>query len=162
MGVEKRTVFTRPDYLIVCGLGSGLVPKAPGTAGSFLGLLLFLPALYLPIPVQAGIIVAALAIGIVLSDKVSLEMKVKDPSIIVWDEFVGMWITMLWLPSLMWLPIAFILFRVFDVLKPGPIGWADRELAGGLGIMVDDVLAGVIALCVLQLMSYLLSYSGLF
>ncbi|SVD94898.1 uncharacterized protein METZ01_LOCUS447752, partial [marine metagenome] len=78
--------------LLMTGFGSGLVPKAPGTAGSLVGALLFVPALFLPIYVQLGIIVIALGLGIVLSQRVADELEIKDPAMVVWDEFVGMWI----------------------------------------------------------------------
>ena len=61
-----------------------------------------------------------------------------------------MWIAMLWIPGLYWVPVAFVVFRLFDILKPWPVGWADRELEGGLGIMVDDVLAGLLTLSFIQ------------
>jgi len=156
--MNLREACSRPDYFLLTGCGSGMSPKAPGTAGSAVAMVLFLPMLNLPIAVQAGLIVVALAVGIVLSDEVSASLNIKDPSFIVWDEFVGMWIAMLWLPSFWWLPVAFLLFRFFDVLKPGPIGWADRELAGGLGIMIDDVIAGLFALGLLQLLNMLVSW----
>ena len=84
------------------------------------------------------------------------ELNIKDPGGIVWDEFVGMWIALLWLPGLFWLPVAFVLFRFFDILKPWPVSLADRSLTGGFGIMVDDVLAGILALVTLQTAAYLL------
>ena len=146
-----RTVFTRPDYLIAFGFGSGLTPKAPGTAGSVLGLLLFLPALQLPLLAQVGLIVAGFALGVYVSHRVAEDLKLKDPGSIVWDEFIGMWITMLWLPSWYWVIPAFLLFRFFDIVKPWPVSMADERVPGGLGIMLDDVVAGLYALGALQL-----------
>ena len=154
-----KKVFTNPWYFIAYGFGSGLMPRAPGTAGSLLGLLLFIPALALPIVVQIAIIVLAFALGVFVSGKVAKLLAIKDPSGIVWDEFVGMWITMLWLPhQWYWLLIAFALFRLFDIWKPWPVSVADREVAGGLGIMLDDVVAAVYALGTLQLAYYLQWY----
>lgn len=147
---SARDVFGNPWFLLAYGFGSGLAPKAPGTAGSLLGLLLFVPLLQLPLIAQCGVIIAGLLLGIPLTGKVARETGIKDPSGIVWDEFVGMWIVLLWLPSIWWLPVAFLLFRVFDILKPWPISLADRELDGGLGIMLDDVIAGLMALGCLQ------------
>ena len=132
------------------GFGSGLSPRAPGTVGSLVGLVLFLPLLTVPILVQIAVVGAGLIIGIFLSQRVAEALSIKDPGIIVWDEFVGMWIAMLWIPGLYWLPLAFVVFRLFDILKPWPVGWADRELEGGLGIMVDDVLAGLLTLSFIQ------------
>jgi len=78
-------------------------------------------------------------------------MQVKDPSSIVWDEFVGMWIALFMLPTgWYWLIAAFVLFRIFDIWKPWPIGWLDINLKGGAGIMLDDVAAGLISLGIIQ------------
>ena len=148
-----KIVFTRLDYFLAFGLGSGLAAVAPGTAGSALGLLLFIPALYAPFSVQVVIIVIGFVLGIWVSDRVAKHMEVKDPGGIVWDEFVGMWITLLWLPSLIWLLPAFLLFRLFDIWKPWPVRVADEKLAGGLGIMLDDVFAGFYALVAVQILN---------
>ena len=149
-----KIVFTRPDYFLAFGFGSGLAPIAPGTAGSALGLLLFIPALYAPLPVQLGIIFIGFVLGVWVSDRVAEHMEVKDPGGIVWDEFIGMWIALLWLPSLIWLLPAFLLFRLFDIWKPWPVCVADEKLAGGYGIMLDDVLAGFYALAAVHLLNY--------
>ena len=154
MNPDTRTVLSRWDYLIAYGFGSGLAPRAPGTAGSLLALLLFLPCLTLPLLVQLVLIITTLVVGTLVSDRVARELDLKDPSGIVIDEFVGMWITLLFLPSLWWLVPAFLLFRLFDILKPWPVSWADEELSGGAGIMLDDVVAGIYALGVLQLAHY--------
>ncbi len=150
---DWKIVFTRLDYFLAFGLGSGLAPIAPGTAGSALGLLLFIPALYAPLPVQLGIILISFFLGVWVSDRVARHMEVKDPGGIVWDEFVGMWITLLWLPSLIWLVPAFLLFRLFDIWKPWPVRVVDERLGGGFGIMLDDVIAGLYALAALQFLS---------
>ena len=148
-----KIVFTRLDYFLAFGLGSGLAAVAPGTAGSALGLLLFIPALYAPFPVQVVIIVIGFVLGVWVCDRVAKHMEVKDPGGIVWDEFVGMWITLLWLPSLIWLLPAFLLFRLFDIWKPWPVRIADEKLVGGLGIMLDDVFAGLYALAAVQILN---------
>ena len=148
-----KIVFTRLDYFLAFGLGSGLAAVAPGTAGSALGLLLFIPALYAPFPVQVVIIAIGFVLGVWVSDRVAKHMEVKDPGGSVWDEFVGMWITLLWLPSLIWLLPAFLLFRLFDIWKPWPVRIADEKLVGGLGIMLDDVFAGLYALAAVQILN---------
>ena len=148
-----KIVFTRLDYFLAFGLGSGLAAVAPGTAGSALGLLLFIPALFAPFPVQVVIIVIGFVLGVWVCDRVAKHMEVKDPGGIVWDEFVGMWITLLWLPSLIWLLPAFLLFRLFDIWKPWPVRIADEKLVGGLGIMLDDVFAGLYALAAVQILN---------
>jgi len=121
------------------------------------GLLLFIPVLFLPLIVQFAVVIVGFVFGCWICDRVAADMSVKDPGGIVWDEFVGMWIVMLWLPGWYWLPVAFALFRVFDILKPWPVSLADRSITGGLGIMVDDVLAGLYALGVLQAMAWMVN-----
>jgi phosphatidylglycerophosphatase A len=155
MNPNWKQVFTRPDFLLAFGFGSGLVPRAPGTAGSVVGLLLFIPALSLPLWVQLAMIVVGFIVGVFVSGRVADELELKDPAGIVWDEVIGMWITMLWLPSLYWAPVAFVLFRFFDIAKPWPVSVADREVAGGLGIMLDDVAAALYALAGVQLLYFL-------
>ncbi len=145
----------RPDYLIALGFGSGLSPKAPGTAGSALAMLLFIPLLSAPLVLQIALIVFSLGFGIWICERVAADMNIKDPGVIVWDEFVGMWIAMLWLPSVYWVPVAFAAFRFFDILKPWPVSLADQELGGGAGIMLDDVVAGLYALLTVQLLVFL-------
>lgn len=154
MKVEFSRVISDPWLLLATGFGSGLAPRAPGTAGSVVGLLLFIPALYLPVYVQLGLVIVAAGTGIRICGQAARVLGVKDPAIIVWDEFVGMWISLLLLPSLLWLPVAFILFRLFDIAKPWPVSWADTHLEGGPGIMMDDVIAGVLALGSLQLLHF--------
>ena len=102
---------------------------------------------------QVIIIVIGFALGVWVSDRVAKHMEVKDPGGIVWDEFVGMWITLLWLPSEIWLLPAFLLFRLFDIWKPWPVRVADEKLAGGLGVMLDDVFAGFYALVAVQILN---------
>ncbi|MDR3523219.1 MAG: phosphatidylglycerophosphatase A [Acetobacteraceae bacterium] len=129
--------------LIASGLGSGYSPKAPGTAGSLLALalgagLMTLSPWALPMAVAASILLGLASIGPAGGRE--------DPGWVVIDEFAGQWIAMLALshPSLPGLALAFALFRLFDIAKPGPIGWADRQ-GGAVGVMLDDVIAGAIA-----------------
>ena len=155
MKIGFRTLLADPELLLATGFGSGLAPKAPGTAGSLLGLIIFIPVLALPVIVQLVLVILSALAGIWICDRVAARLAIKDPAFIVWDEFVGMWIAMLLIPSLLWLPIAFVLFRIFDVVKPWPVSWADRKLEGGLGIMLDDIIAGLLSLAVLQLLHFL-------
>lgn len=147
---SSRAILRNPIHLLAFGFGSGLSPKAPGTAGTVLavGIYLLLPAMS-PL-VYGGLIVIAFLFGIWLCGKTAEDLGVHDHGGIVWDEFVGYWITMFMAPTgLIWVVVGFILFRLLDIFKPWPIKWADKELAGGLGIMLDDVLAGIMAaLCI--------------
>ena len=99
---------------------------------------------------------AAFALGLLICGRVAEEMGHKDPSSIVWDEFVGIWIALILLPpGWYWFAIAFLLFRLFDITKPWPINLIEARLDGGLGIMLDDAIAGAYALAIIQLTYYL-------
>ncbi len=140
-----------PPAFFATGFGSGLSPVAPGTVGTLVSLLLFVFLQNTGWPLLV-ICVTGFFIGIWLCDQTSEKLGVHDHGGIVWDEFIGMWITLLWVPlSLTTLLIAFILFRLFDILKPWPIGYLDKRIHGGLGIMIDDVIAGIFANICLQL-----------
>ena len=148
----KRLSPTNFWHILATGFGSGLSPKAPGTAGS----LAAVPFCYLlglaSLPLKATIIVVAFAIGVYACQKATDAIGIDDHGGIVWDEFVGMFITVACLPNtLAWLIAGFVVFRIFDIWKPWPIGPIDAKLKGGLGIMLDDVIAGVFALVVLKL-----------
>jgi len=152
-----KKVFTHPLYFIAFGFGSGLSPKAPGTAGTVAAIPLYFILAGLQPWIYAGIVMAALGIGVLLCGWVARDMEVKDPAAIVWDEFVGLMIALFMLPDgWYWLIAGFLLFRIFDILKPWPISFLDRELTGGLGIMMDDVAAGLYSLLVLQATAYLI------
>ena len=158
-GIENIVSSLRQDPILFLGLGfgSGLSPFAPGTAGTLVALL-FVPLLAL---LSTGYLLSALLIasltGIYICAYSARKLGAKDPSSIVWDEFVGYWITMILVPvTWYWVLAGFVLFRVFDILKPFPIGWLDKKVGGGLGIMIDDVLAGVYALICLQVLVFLL------
>ena len=148
----KRLSPTNFWHILATGFGSGLSPKAPGTAGS----LAAVPFCYLlglaSLPLKATIIVVAFAIGVYACQKATDAIGIDDHGGIVWDEFVGRFITVACLPNtLAWLIAGFVVFRIFDIWKPWPIGPIDAKLKGGLGIMLDDVIAGVFALVVLKL-----------
>ena len=142
-----------PIIFLAFGLGSGLSPKAPGTAGSALALVFFPLLVALGLWGSIALIVVASVFGIWLCGKAADILQVHDHEAIVWDEFVGQWLSLLPLvASAAWQPstyvgvvLAFILFRFFDILKPWPISWCDKNLHGGFGIMIDDILAGLAA-----------------
>ena len=152
-------MFTEPKLLkypqawIALGFGAGLSPKAPGTVGSLVAAALWWWLFAdLTLPAQLGIIASGFALGIWVSGWMIVRAGVADPGYIVWDEFIGMWLALLLLPkTLAWYAIAFALFRLFDIVKRGPVGWADRRFSGGFGVMADDVVAGLLALAIVQL-----------
>ena len=137
-------VFGSWSQFVAFGFGSGLASKAPGTAGTALAVPLYLLLAPLDLVAYTLFIVAAIIFGIWVCDVASRELDVHDHPGIVWDEFVGFWIAMWALPAQWpWLVAAFVVFRFFDILKPWPISWCDRRVHGGLGIMLDDIVAGV-------------------
>jgi phosphatidylglycerophosphatase A len=132
---------------IAYGFGSGLVPKAPGTVASVLGAILHWWLLsQLSIEIQISIIVGAFGLGVVVSNQVERKLGHHDHGAIVWDEFVGVWIALLASGGTVWgTVLGFALFRLFDIAKPWPISVLDRRVGGGLGVMIDDVAAGIVA-----------------
>jgi len=147
-----RPNLKNPVHLLAFGLGTGLSPVAPGTAGSVLGVLLYLPLSALPLAVYLGVTALLFAAGVWLCARTSKDLGVHDHRGIVWDEVVGFLITMIALPRAWpWIVCGFLLFRFFDIVKPWPIRWLDRRVGGGLGIMLDDLVAGLFALILLQL-----------
>lgn len=141
-----------PGHLLSFGFGSGYFPRAPGTAGTvaaipfFLGLSLLNPAVY------ALATLLCLLLGIYLCQRTSVALGVADHPAIVWDEFVGFFITMLFAPvNVYTVLLGFIFFRLFDILKPWPVSVIDTRLKGGLGVMLDDVIAGLYALLCLHI-----------
>jgi len=134
------------------GFGSGLSPKAPGTAGSLLAVGAMVLIVQLPLVLQCLFLVLATMAGIVICQKATDALGVHDHSAIVWDEFVGMWWVLVFVPMgwASW-TTAFLLFRLFDILKPWPIGLLDRRLGGGAGVMADDLVAAIFSLIVLAI-----------
>ncbi len=143
-------VWSNLWHFLAFGFGAGLAKKAPGTWGTFAGLAV-MPLLYmLPLIWALVFIVLASVFGVWLCGRVAADLGVHDHGGIVWDEMVGIWMTLILLPNTwQWWVLGFVLFRVLDILKPWPISVLDRKVAGGLGIMVDDMLAGVIAAALL-------------
>ncbi len=147
-----------PVQFLAFGLGSGLSPKAPGTAGSVAAIPIYLLFAQQPLWIYALIVLGAAIAGIWICGVASDRLGVHDHSGIVWDEFVGMWIALAAVPiTPLAVLMAFLAFRVFDIAKPWPIGWLDKNTQGGLGIMIDDVVAGILACATVHLA---LSFSG--
>lgn len=145
-------ILQDPILFLAFGFGSGLIKKMPGTLGTVAAI----PLYWLLIQSSDWIYLAATLVcslaGIVICDKAAIKLQVHDYGGIVWDEIAGFLITMCWVPfSWQSLLAGFALFRLFDIVKPWPIRWLDRHVQGGLGIMIDDVLAGILAAMVLQI-----------
>ncbi|HEY0198514.1 MAG TPA: phosphatidylglycerophosphatase A [Rhodanobacter sp.] len=158
---QRRALLATPAGWLACGFGSGLTPVAQGTSGSLAALLPWLLLRQLPLMLYVVVLVVGFVVGVWACNVAGRALGVADHRSVVWDEFIGQWIALLpllipaWLPSggfAWWMPAAgFALFRLFDVWKPWPISWLDRHLKGGMGVMVDDVVAGIFAAVVLML-----------
>lgn len=152
---SPKAVFKSPIHIMAFGLGSGLPKTAPGTWGSIAAMPLYI-GLLLPLPlwIQWTLIAASFGLGVWVCGLSAQRLGVKDHPGIVWDEWVGMWLCMSLVPAhWVWWLAALAAFRLLDIAKPGPIGWLDKRLSGGLGIMADDLLAGGVAGGLLMLAS---------
>ena len=146
-----------PVHFMALGFGSGCAPKMPGTIGTLVGILFYLLMVKLSWPIYVGITIILFLSGVWLCDVAARHLGVHDHSSIVWDEIVGYLVAMFLIPfDWRFIILGFLLFRLFDIWKPWPISWLDRKVSGGLGIMVDDLLAGIYALIMLQIIIYLL------
>jgi phosphatidylglycerophosphatase A len=146
-----RPDWRRWHHWLAFGFGSGLAPKAPGTWGTLAAVPLYLVMAPLPLWLYLGIVAVLFVLGIRVCERTARDIGRADPGAIVWDEWVGLLVTLAALPAgWVWLLVGVGLFRLFDILKPWPIRWLDRSVHGGLGIMLDDLVAGLMAWLVLQ------------
>ncbi|ESE40705.1 phosphatidylglycerophosphatase A [Shewanella decolorationis] len=147
----SRLSLKNPIHFLALGFGSGLAAKAPGTFGTLAAVPLYLLLAQLPLSWYLAVTLVCVLAGIYICDKAAKDMGVHDHGAIVWDEVAGLLITMIAAPAgVLWLIVGFVLFRLFDIIKPWPIRWLDAKVEGGFGIMIDDVLAGIFALVCLQ------------
>ncbi|MDH1469450.1 MULTISPECIES: phosphatidylglycerophosphatase A family protein [Shewanella] len=147
----SRLSLKNPIHFLALGFGSGLAAKAPGTFGTLAAVPLYLLLAQLPLSWYLAVTLVCVLAGIYICDKAAKDMGVHDHGAIVWDEVAGLLITMIAAPAgVLWLVVGFVLFRLFDIIKPWPIRWLDAKVEGGFGIMIDDVLAGIFALIGVQ------------
>jgi phosphatidylglycerophosphatase A len=144
------------------GFGIGLAPSAPGTFGTLLALPVFWwlePRLQpLDLLILLGVMYVA---GVWICDKTVRDMGVEDHGAIVWDELTAFLIVLFFTPNtLLWQAVAFLLFRLFDILKPGPVRYVERRFGGGFGVMVDDLVAAFCALICLAILQVVLPSLG--
>lgn len=153
--ITPRSVWHDPVHFIAFGFGSGASPLAPGTMGTLAAVPLVVVLSLLPGWVYVLAMLLVFVLGVYVSHVTSHDLKVHDHGGIVIDEIAGFMLTM-WLIPMTWvnLLLGFVLFRIFDIVKPFPIRWLDKKVAGGFGIMVDDVLAGLYAWAVLWVYVY--------
>ena len=157
-----QATLTRPDWAFVTkrlshffafGFGAGLTPRFPGTAGTLVGLLLYLAvAPFLAGAVMLGLAAVAFIVGTYASGVTEKSLGASDHGGIVIDEIVAFWFVLLFVPQTpWWFASAFLLFRFFDIVKPWPIRFFDRHVPGGFGIMFDDLLAAAYTLLVIEI-----------
>ena len=150
---HQADVWRNPIHFCAFGFGSGLAPFAPGTFGTLVAVPIYFLMSSLPLMTYIALTVVLFVVGVWLCQVTARDMGVHDDGGIVWDEIVGYLITMIAVPSgWIWVVIGFVLFRIFDITKPWPIRQVDRQMGGGLGIMLDDVLAALYAWLVIQLL----------
>ena len=153
-----KSMLSNPWAVIWQGFGSGLSPIMPGTVGTLFGWVLFAiftaawPEIFTPL-IWGILIVVGFVVGIVASHLTGEMLGVPDHGSIVWDEVIAIWIVLLFFmpDGLIMQTIAFVLFRVFDMLKPPPIAYFDRRFKGGFGVMWDDILAAFYTLLVIAI-----------
>ncbi|MDX1381461.1 MAG: phosphatidylglycerophosphatase A [Xanthomonadales bacterium] len=143
----REVALATPTGFLATGFGAGLAPRAPGTFGTLAAVPFAIVLKSLPAGVFAMAWIALLLLGVVLCSAAGKRIGVPDHGAIVWDEMVGYWLAVALVPlHWAWLAAAFALFRVFDIAKPWPVGWLERHVPGGWGVMLDDVAAGALTL----------------
>ena len=148
---SRHVAFGSLAGFLAYGFGSGLAPFAPGTAGTLAAIPLAIVLKLLPVALFWIVLAALFLAGIWICDVAARQTGEHDPGGIVWDEMVAYWLVVAFVPlHWAWLIAAFVLFRAFDILKPWPIRWVEKRFGGGLGIMLDDVVAAAYAVVILQ------------
>lgn len=157
---QRHALMSHSSGWIATGFGSGLVPYMQGTFGSLVALIPWLALRKLPLSLYVIVLLASLLLGIWACDKSGKRIHYDDHRSLVWDEFVGQWIALLPVLAGAWWQVllGFAFFRLFDVAKPWPVGYLDRRLKGGMGVMLDDVVAGLFAAVLLALFMWLLPW----
>ena len=149
----RRVALRTPAGFLAFGFGAGLARQAPGTAGTVVAVPLAWLLKQLPAAWYGPVVLLAFLAGIYLCGAAGRMLGRKDPGGIVWDEMVGYWLTVAFLPlAWAWWLAAFALFRLFDIVKPWPIRAVERRVGGGLGIMLDDVIAALYTMAMLALL----------
>ena len=149
----NKVALRSPDGLLAFGFGSGLSPFAPGTMGTLIAIPFAFALKGLEAPAFWVALFLLFWLGVYVCDRVSQKLGVHDHGGIVWDEMVGYWLSIAFVPlQWHWLLAAFVLFRFFDIVKPWPIRELDKKVRGGFGIMIDDILAAVFTIVCLALL----------
>ena len=147
----SSSLLRQPVHLLALGFGTGLVPRAPGTIATMFAVIPGWLLLPLPVLIRMALVAALALAGIWICGECSQQLETHDHSAIVWDEIVGfLAVTLVLPPEPLWWLAAFVLFRLFDIAKPWPVGYLDRRVGGGFGIMLDDLAAaGLTVVCLM-------------
>ena len=157
--VDIKFLFFNLWHFLALGFGTGPSEKAPGTLGTLIAFPLFFVVAPLAFELQIGFVITLFFLGLHASNITSKKLKIKDPSCIVIDEIVAMLLILILIkPDLISFITGFILFRFFDIKKPFPINWVDRQVGGGLGIMLDDIIAALPPVIIINI-GYLIIYA---
>ena len=146
-----------PWHLLATGFGSGLSPVVPGTMGSLAAIPFWYLMTFLPWQLYSLVVMMSICIGVYLCHRTAKDMGTHDHGSIVWDEIVPFWLVLAYCPaSLSWQGGAFLLFRLFDITKPQPARFFDRQVKNGFGVMADDLVAAGYSIGALAALQYLL------
>jgi phosphatidylglycerophosphatase A len=152
----RKVALATPSGLLAFGFGSGLSPFAPGTMGTLLAIPFIFALKSLGDPGFWIVLTLLFLLGVWVCGHVSRKLGVHDHGGIVWDEMVGYWLSVAFVPlQWHWLLAAFLLFRFFDIYKPWPIRQLDRKVSGGFGIMIDDIIAALFTMIILAALQHL-------
>lgn len=152
-----RGVWARPVEFLAFGFGAGLLPLVPGTFGTLMAIPFYLLFKGLSWQIYLAVVVITFVIGVWICDVTEKRIGIADYRGIVWDEMVGYWCAMFLAPNgWQWILLGFVLFRLFDIVKPWPINWVNNHVHGGFGIMIDDVLAALPTFGILQLIYWVI------
>lgn len=147
-----HSVWKKPSHFIAFGFGSGAIPFAPGTFGTLIAIPFYLAMQSLSYNAYLMLLIILIIASMWLCDKVTKEIGVQDHSGMCLDEIIGYLVTMLGAPhGFIWIVLGFLFFRLFDIWKPWPISYIDQHVHGGIGIILDDVLAGIYSLILLKI-----------
>ncbi|UDG81747.1 Phosphatidylglycerophosphatase A [Candidatus Profftia lariciata] len=150
-------------HLLATGFGSGLSSVMPGTIGSLVSIPFWLLLIHLPWQFYWLNVILSISIGCYACQYTAKDIQIHDHASIVWDEFIGMYIALSMLPINCWQWIlgGFLIFRFLDIWKPWPIRWFDRNLYGGIGIILDDVIAGIFSAIIINIIHYILACNNI-
>jgi len=153
-----RFLYSHPAHFIALGCGSGLVKWMPGTFGTLFAWMTFVLLFpFFSAPAFLVWLALAFVVGIFAIHKTGIDLNEPDHGSIVWDEIVPFWgVLFLTPPEFFWQLAAFLLFRFFDIVKPEPARWFDNRMKNGLGVMLDDVVAALYTLLVLEIVQWLI------